>query len=312
MKYLVTGGLGFIGSHLVDRLIERGDEVLILDHHKKEKKRFVNNRAQLEKIRFDNPRVEELFATFQPDIVFHLAAQISVPASVEDPLHDARTNILASLHLLELAKKYGCKKFVFAQSGGAIYGDNALLPTPEHAQQQPISPYGVSKFAFEKYLESYFALHGVPYTSLRLANIYGPRQMMNGEGEGGVIAIFTTKLLRHEGVTINGDGSATRDFVFVDDVVDAFLKAATSDYVGAVNISTGKETSVLQLWEILNDIHASEITHDLGPEREGDIHRSVLSPDLAKEAIGWEAKTSIEEGLRKTYEWVRAHPDVIS
>lgn len=305
MKILVTGGAGFIGSHLVDAIIARGDEAIVIDHHRKAKRRFPNPEAKVFEMAFGDPSVKDILLTERPDAICHLAAQISVPASVEDPVFDAQMNILDSLMLLEGAKEAGVKKFVFAQSGGAIYGDHKILPTPELYDSRPISPYGVSKFALERYLESYNHLYGLPYASLRLANVYGPRQMMSGEGEGGVIAIFLSRLLSGEGVTINGDGGATRDFVFVHDVVDAFLRAVDSDFVGEVNISTGEETSILELWETLQSMHKQESPMTFGPERTGDIRRSVLDGRFAEKAIGWKAKTSLEEGLRQTYNWFK-------
>lgn len=305
MKILVTGGAGFIGSHLVDAIIARGDEAMVIDHHKKEKRRFPNPAAKVYRIPFGDPSVRDILLAERPDAICHLAAQISVPASVEDPIFDAQMNIVDSLALLDASREAGVKKFVFAQSGGAIYGDHDILPTPELYDSRPISPYGVSKFALERYLESYHVLHGLPYASLRLANVYGPRQMMSGEGEGGVIAIFLSRLLSGEGVTINGDGSATRDFIYVGDVVDAFVRAVDSDFVGEANISTGMETSILELWKMLQSLHENEVRMAFGPERTGDIKRSVLDSRFAKEVIGWEARTSFEDGLRKTYEWFR-------
>lgn len=303
MKILVTGGAGFVGSHLVDACVARGDEVIVIDHHKKEKKRFPNQRAKIYKIGITDPSIKTIIAQERPDAVCHLAAQISVTRSVADPIHDADVNIVSSLPLLEYASELGVKKFVFASSGGAIYGDHGVLPTPELQDAKPISPYGVAKQMFEYYLQSFYQTRGMPYVALRFSNIFGPRQMMHDEGEGSVMAIFLSRLLTGDPVTIFGDGSATRDFVFVKDAVRAFLHALDSDHVGVVNISTGREVSVQELWDALQEIHGAEHRVLYAPDRPGEITRSVLARDLAREKLGWEPQTSFEEGLRETYNW---------
>ena len=301
MKILVTGGAGFIGSHLADALIAAGHEVVIVDHHKKDKPRFPNEKATVYKISFHSPELEEVFRTEKPDAVCHLAAQISVTHSVANPIADAQTNIVSSVHVLDLARKYGVKKFVFASSGGAIYGDHPERPTPEKHDAQPISPYGVAKQAFEHYLDLYREQHGFATVALRFSNVYGPRQMALGEAS--VIAIFLERLRTGRPATIFGDGSATRDYLFVGDAVRAFVKALTSDFVGTVNIATAKETSVLELWNTLRTIHGKEHPLDFFPFRPGEVERSVLSPAWAKEVLDWEPQTSLEAGLKETYEW---------
>ena len=307
MKVLVTGGAGFVGSHLVDALIARGDEVVVIDHHKKDKRRFPNERAKVYKISLSDPEVENILQKEQPDVICHLAAQISVPFSVDHPIVDAQENILDPLRMTVAAQNAGVKKFIFASSGGAIYGDHPVLPTPEVFDAKPISPYGVSKQAFERHLAGQFAQGGIPYVALRFANLYGPRQMMHGEGEGGVIAIFLSRAIADQPITINGDGNATRDFVFVEDAVNAFLKAIDSDYVGVVNIATGIETSINDLARVVGEVRENPLDTSYGPERMGDIKRSVLDPTAAETSIGWKARTSFKDGLRKTYEWFREH-----
>lgn len=303
MKVLITGGAGFVGSHLVDECIAKGYEVIVVDHHKRKKKRFPNALAKTYKMSITDPALRDVFLEEKPDVVCHLAAQISVTYSVDDPIADTQVNIIRSLPLLNYAVESECKKFVFASSGGAIYGDHPILPTPEVFDSMPISPYGVNKQALEHYLESYYKTHGLEYVALRFANIFGPRQLMHGQGEGSVMAIFLAKLLRGESVTIFGDGSSTRDYVYVKDAVNSFVCAMNSDYVGVVNVSTGKETSVKELWEMLKEIHAKEHPMEHAPARLGEIQRSTLDGSYAKEAIAWEPKISIEDGLRDTYAW---------
>lgn len=298
---LVTGGAGFIGSHLVDALIGAGHDVVVVDHHRKDKPRFPNEKATVYKISFQSPELEHVFQTERPDAVCHLAAQISVTHSVANPVADAQTNIVSSVHVLDLAHKYGVKKFVFASSGGAIYGDHPERPTPEKHDAQPISPYGVGKQAFEHYLDLYRAQHGMSTVALRFSNVYGPRQMALGEAS--VIAIFLERLRTGAPATIFGDGSTTRDYLYVLDAVDAFLKALNSEFVGTVNVATAKETTVLELWETLRNIHAKDHPVDFFPFRPGEVERSVLSPAWAKDVIGWEPRTSLQEGLKETYDW---------
>lgn len=301
MKVLVTGGAGFIGSHLVDALIEAGHSVVVIDHHKKDKPRFPNEKAMVYKMSFHAPELEEVFQEERPDAVCHLAAQISVTHSVADPIADAQTNVVNSVHILDISRKYGVKRFLFSSSGGAIYGDHPERPTPEKYDAQPISPYGVAKQAFEHYLDLYRVQHGLSTLALRFSNVYGPRQMALGEAS--VVAIFLERLRTGRPATIFGTGQATRDYVFVKDAVAAFSKALTSRVVGTVNIATAKETSVLELWDTLRAIHGKEHAVDFFPFRPGEVERSVLSPALAGAVLDWTPQTSLEQGLRETYDW---------
>jgi UDP-glucose 4-epimerase len=304
MKVLITGGAGFIGSHLVDALIAGGHDVIVVDHHRKDKLRFPNPQATIYKLSFQDPGLAQIFASEKPDAVCHLAAQISVTRSVTDPVWDANTNIVSAINVLDLAKQFGCKKFIFASSGGAIYGDHPERPTPEKYDTQPISPYGISKQSFEYYLDLYRQHFGVPTVSLRFSNVYGPRQL--SAGEASVIAIFLERLRTGALATIFGDGSTTRDYLFVRDAVEAFVKALTSDFVGTVNIATGEETSVLGLWNLLKEIHGTDHPLEFQPFRAGEVQRSVLSAQTARTAIGWEPKRALRDGLKETYDWYMA------
>ncbi len=304
MKVLITGGAGFIGSHLVDALVASGHEAIVVDHHLKDKLRFPNPQAKIYKLSFQSPELADVFAAEKPDAVCHLAAQISVTRSVVDPVLDATTNIVSAINVLDLAKQFGCKKFVFASSGGAIYGDHPERPTPEKYDTKPISPYGIGKQAFEYYLDLYREHFGLPTVALRFSNVYGPRQM--SAGEASVIAIFLERLRTGNIATIFGDGSTTRDYLFVGDAVDAFVKALTNDFVGTINIATGEETSVLELWELLKDIHGGEHELEFQPFRAGEVQRSVLSAATAHQAIGWRPRMALRDGLKETYDWYMA------
>lgn len=296
MKIVVTGGAGFIGSHVVDRFINEGHEVIVIDHYRRDKKRFENPKAKIYKLRFSDPKLRSVFEIEKPEVICHLAAQISVTESVKNPVEDAKTNIADSIALLKLAEDFKIEKFIFASSGGGIYAGYPEMPTPIVMDAKPLSPYGIGKQSFEYYL-----LAGkVPHVILRLANVYGPRQM--SEGEAGVISIFIERILKSEPVKIFGDGSATRDYVYVTDIVDAFYKSAMSDFTGIVNIGTGVETSVNKLWELISAQHGGgEMNYE--EARPGEVDRSVIDASETKAAINWEPTIEIEEGIKKTYEW---------
>ncbi|MCH8049130.1 GDP-mannose 4,6-dehydratase [Patescibacteria group bacterium] len=305
MKVLVSGGSGFIGSHLVDTLVAAGHEVIVVDHHKRKKRRFPNPAATLHKMSFHHPALSEIFRLERPDAVCHLAAQISVTHSVADPIMDAQTNIVNSVALLDLARKSGCKTFIFASSGGAIYGDHEIRPTPEVFDSAPLSPYGVGKQSFEHYLDFYRKHHAMRSAVLRFSNVYGPRQFSGGEAS--VISIFINKLISGDPAVIFGDGSATRDYLYVADAVDALAKTLESSFNGVVNVSSGEEISVVELWKKLKAIHGQDHPVEFHQQRTGEVQRSCLSTTLAKEKLGWQPKTSLEEGLRKTYEWFKTN-----
>jgi len=298
MRILVTGGLGFIGSNLTDALISSGHDVTIIDIAKK-RVTFNNPKAKVYKVDIGDPSVADIFARHKPEAVFHLAAQLSVPDSLKDPAFDARDNIIASINLLNLAIKAGTKHFLFASSGGAIVGNAKTIPTPELVNADPISPYGISKQTFEYYLEA--AKDHIKTTSLRFSNVYGPRQV--AEGEGGVVAIFIERIIKNQNIKFFGNGSSTRDYVYVGDVVNAFAAALKSAKSGTYNIATGQETRLDKLWKIVQKAHGSAHDHTCAPERPGDIYRSALDPSKAAGAINWHPTTTLEDGIKKTYTW---------
>src|SRR6266404_2725888 len=294
MRAVVTGGAGFIGSHAVEALLARGDEVHVLDDLSKGKREQVGTGAELHVGDIREP--DAAFDAARPEAVFHLAAQADVRVSVEDPARDADVNVLGTVRVLEAARRHGAK-VVFASSGGAIYGD-CTRPATESAERQPLAPYGTSKLCGEEYLSTWNRLHGTRHVSLRLANVYGPHQ--EPHGEAGVVAIFMGLL--HEGGTprIYGDGSQTRDYVFVDDVVRSML-AALDNEGGVFNIGTGVETSVLELYDAIQ--RASGVTREpaFAEARLGELQRSVLDSSLAERELGWRPGSSLDEGLARTW-----------
>jgi UDP-glucose 4-epimerase len=297
MRALVTGGAGFIGSNLVDALLERGDDVSIVDDLSTGRRENLDD-ALLRGARLheasvtDGDAMTALLGDERPDAIFHLAAQVDVRRAVADPAFDAAVNVGGTAVMLEAARAAGTRRFLLASTGGAIYGDCDRLPTPEDAPAAPISPYGVSKAAAESYLALYRRLHGLSSCALRLANVYGPRQ--DPLGEGGVIAIYCDAAANSKVVRVFGNGRQTRDFVYVGDVAAAFLAASDSDVPGPYNVGTGEETSVLELVERL----ALEARFE--PERPGEVKRSVLDPGAAREALGWRAAVPLTEGLERT------------
>lgn len=303
MKVVVTGGAGFVGSHVVDALVARGDEVIVIDHYKREKLRFENTKSRIHKTSFGHESVAQIFAEEKPEAVVHLAAQISVTASIIDPIHDAKNNILESLRLLSIAAQTRCKRFVFVSSGGAIYGDHPVLPTPLLEDAFPLSPYGVAKFSIEHYLNAFREQHGLASIALRFANIYGPRQQLKSTGEGNVMAVYMGRMLQGQPVTIFGDGTATRDYLYVEDAVSAILAALDSSATGSVNVGTGIGISVQTVYDTLMQIHGDRHPLNYEPFRKGEVSHSVIDPTSAKQLLNWEAKVSFEAGLRRMYDW---------
>jgi UDP-glucose 4-epimerase len=305
MNILVTGGAGFIGSHVVDKLIENGYGVIVVDNLSSGKVENLNRNALFyEQSIEDEEMMERIFSLHRPEYVFHLAAQASVAISVREPARDAKTNIIGSLVLLEKSIKYGVKKFIFSSTGGAIYGENVkVFPTPETETPHPISPYGIAKYSIEMYLEFFAREYGLKYTVLRYANVYGPRQ--DPYGEAGVVAIFTERMLRGEEVHIFGDGEYVRDYVYVDDVVRANLLAMEKGDNEVFNIGTGRGTTVNQLFKLLKEITGYDKEPVYKPPRKGDVRKSILDYTKAKEKLGWEPKVSLEEGLKLTVEYFR-------
>src|SRR3954454_8148037 len=302
MRTIVTGGAGFIGSNLVDALLERGADVTVTDTlstaRESNLEQALGNGARLERADIrDGDAMRELVAREQPQTVFHLAAQIDVRKSVADPGFDARTNIEGTVNMLEAAREAGVKRFVNTSSGGAVYGEQSALPTPEDRLPAPMAPYGASKYGAEVYCGLYERLHGMSIASVRYGNVYGERQ--DPLGEAGVIAIFCGKLLAGERATVFGTGEQTRDYIYVGDVVSANLAAADSDAVGPFNIGTGKETDVLEIARILG------IEFDFAPPRLGELERSYIDVGRAREVLGWNAEMSLEEGMRRRLDWSR-------
>jgi UDP-glucose 4-epimerase len=308
MKALVTGGAGFIGSTLVDRLIAEGWRVDVVDDLSSGSlanlggARALPDRKQFSFHRLDvsSPTMVDLIAHQRPDVIFHLAAQLDVRVSVKRPVLDATVNILGSLNVCEGAIAAGVKKVIFAGSGGTLYGNPDEIPTREGSPQHPESPYGVAKKAVGDYLHYYRQQRGLEYSVLALANVYGPRQ--DPHGEAGVVAIFAGKLLARERAVIFGDGSQTRDFVYVDDVVDAFVRAVEKGGGLLCNIGTGVETSVQQLYDVMARLTGVKEPAQYAPARTGELARSALDPGRAEIHLGWKPFTSLEEGLARTLE----------
>ena len=308
MKALVTGGAGFIGSNLVDALVERGDQVTVVDDLSTGKRDNLElalaNGATLEHVDIrDAEAVSDFVGRTKPDVILHLAAQIDVRRSVADPAFDTRINVEGTINVLSAAQAHGIPRVVNTSTGGAIYGEVHDPPAAEDHPTAPEAPYGLSKWCAEQYCELFARLHGLSTVSLRYGNVYGPRQ--DPLGEAGVIAIFCGKLLENGRATIFGDGKQTRDYIYVDDVVEANLKAAESEATGPINIGVGQQKSVLDLVEILKQ-HASDgFEPDHAPERPGEIQNSALDPSRALEELGWEAKVELDEGLKRTLDSLR-------
>jgi UDP-glucose 4-epimerase len=298
-KILVSGGAGFIGSHVADQLVAGGHDVAVLDNLSTGRREFVPAQAQFFLYDIKSPEAAELILSWRPDVLVHHAAQMNVRFSVADPVADARENILGSLNLLQASAQAKVKKVIFASTGGAIYGDDAPIPARETDSPWPESPYGIAKLAVEHYLRYFQREHGLTTISLRYANVYGPRQ--NGQGEAGVVAIFIEKFLAAQQPIINGDGRQTRDFVFVGDVVAANLRALDYPHAGTFNIGTGRETDILTIYLKLQEIARSPLDPVHGPAKPGEQRRSALDATLALEQLGWKPAVALEEGLSRTF-----------
>jgi UDP-glucose 4-epimerase len=321
VRVLVTGAAGFIGSHLVDRLLAEGEEVVGLDDlssgslaNLAEARRSRLGKLRFHRVDVTSTAVTELVARARPEVIFHLAAQVDVRKSVKDPVHDAIVNIVGSVTLLQAALAAGARKFVFTSSGGCIYGepDEARLPVTEEQvylpEAMPESPYGVSKKVVLDYLRYYRAVQGLDFTALALSNVYGPRQEPAAEVglEGQVVAIFCRKMLAGRPCTIYGDGSQTRDFVFVDDVVSAFLAAREAGGGELVNVGSGAELSVAELYTRLAELTGSRREPIHAEARPGELHRIVVDPSKAARVLGWRPTTELADGLKQTVAWFRS------
>lgn len=308
-KVIVTGGAGFIGSTLVDRLIEDGCEVIVIDNLVSGKKEYINKKAKFYEVDITSGKeITDIFNNESDekkiDFVFHLAAQIDVRKSVEDPAYDNKINVLGGLNILENCKKCGVDKIIFSSTGGAIYGEIVGEPATEKYATMPLSPYGVNKLTFEKYLNYYHKNFGQKYTALRLANVYGPRQFKGGEA--GVVAIFIDNVINNKKTIINGDGLQTRDYVYVDDIVNAFILAMKSEYVGELNIGTGKEHNLLDVIKFIELKLNRAVDFEHVEAKAGDVLRSVLNAEMAKNVLGWTPKINLEEGIGKTINWSKS------
>jgi UDP-glucose 4-epimerase len=304
MKIVVTGGAGFIGSHLADAFVGAGHDVAVLDNLSSGDRAQVPAAARFHEVDIRSDEAVRAVEREKPDVLCHHAAQMNVRRSVEDPAYDAEVNVLGTLRLLEAARKAGTKTVLFASSGGTVYGETERFPISEEEATVPVCPYGVSKLTGEHYLEYYHRIFGLRYVALRYANVYGPRQ--NPHGEAGVVSIFCRALLEGQGAQIYGDGLQTRDYVFVGDVVRANLAALASGYCGAVNIGTGTETNVVDLHAKIRRLAGSDVLPEHAPAKDGEVRRSVLDCSRAATAIGWKPSVTLDEGLSATVDFFRS------
>jgi UDP-glucose 4-epimerase len=304
MRVLVTGGAGFIGSHLTDALMARGDEVLVVDDLSSGRAARLDPRATSHKLSVTDPAaLGAAVKAFGPELIFHLAAQIDVRASVDAPAADAQVNVVGTINLLEAARAAGAR-VLFASSGGALYGRAAPIPSREEVLPLPESPYGTAKYCAECYIGLYNRLHGTRHAVLRLANVYGPRQAP--DGEAGVITVFCASALAGREPVIYGDGTQTRDYVYVGDTVHAFLAAGDSGRPGTWNIGTGAEVTVLDLVTIISVVAGRDLRPRFAAPRAGELLRSAVAADRAASELGWNADTPLTEGVRKVYRWIEA------
>ena len=302
---LVTGGAGFIGSHMVDRLLAEGYRVIIVDDLSSGKLKNVNHHATFHHLSITQPALLEVFNREKPDLVFHMAAQSSVSRSTREPILDSEINVLGTLRLLDAARRTGVDKVIYSCTGGALYGDPISVPCSDDAPVAPISPYGMSKYIAEQYLEFYRRQYLLNYTSLRYGNVYGPRQ--DPDGEAGVVAIFIAAMLKGSRPVIFGDGGQERDFIAVDDVVEANIAAIDRSSGKAMNIATGELTSINRIFELLKEITGFRWDPSHAPARAGDVYRISLDCSLAAEELGWTPRTNLFDGLTRTVEYMNGN-----
>ena len=300
---LVTGGAGFIGSHLVDRLLEEGHKVAVIDNLSTGKLKNLNSGATFYHMDITNPSMQDIFQREQPDVVYHLAAQISVSESTKDPVKDGETNVIGTLRLLEAVRRSGIEKFIYSSTGGALYGDPETNPCSEQAPIIPLSPYGLSKYLAEQYIELYHRLYHLNYTILRYGNVYGPRQ--DPHGEAGVVAIFSQAMLDGKQPSIFGAGDQERDFVYVGDVVEANIRAMKKGDGQAFNIGTSQGTNVNRIYDSLKDIISFKWDAEHRTARPGEVYKISLECNKALKELGWSPQVSLDEGLDRTAEFFR-------
>jgi UDP-glucose 4-epimerase len=303
MKIVVTGGAGFIGSHVTDLYVARGHDVIVVDNLATGKRENLNPKARFVELDIRDPKTADLIRREKPDVVNHHAAQMDVRRSVADPIFDAETNILGTIGLLTAARDAGVTKFLFVSSGGAVYGEQETFPAPETHPTWPVSPYGISKRSGELYAYFFWSEYKLPFVAFRYANVYGPRQ--DPHGEAGVVAIFSGKMLRGEPVTINGDGKQTRDYVFVGDVARMSALALETNATGPVNIGTGIETDVNELAKLIRTAAGTSSEMQHGPAKSGEQKRSVVDVRRAAEVFKWRPEVSLADGLARTVEFFR-------
>jgi len=304
MRVLVTGGAGFIGSHLVDAFLAQCHDVLVIDNLSTGLREYVPDPAKLVVADIQSTEAATVIREFAPEVLCHHAAQMNVRTSVADPVRDAHVNIVGLVNVLEAARTAGSLRYVlFASSGGAVYGDQSLIPTPENSILEPASPYGLAKVVGEQYLALFRRLHSIPYVALRYSNVYGPRQ--TARGEAGVVSIFTTRLLAGEALRINGDGTQTRDFIYIDDVVRANLSALGNGIEGVFNVGTGRETTINQLADMLCEVAQFSAPRIYFPFRKGEQHRSALDSAKLAKVTGFRPQTSLRDGLEITFSYIR-------
>jgi len=304
MKVLVTGGAGFIGSHITDRLIASGHEVVVVDNLSTGKREYINPHSKFHEVDItDQEKLLKVFHDEKPDVVTHHAAQVNVRVSMADPHLDARINIMGSLNVLRCAIEYNVKKIIFASTGGAIYGEPERIPVDENAPTHPLSPYGIAKLTVEKYISVICGLNGLPYTILRYSNVYGPRQIV--KGESGVIAIFTQRMLEGKEPVIFGDGKHTRDYVYVSDVVDANMLAIKGGDGSTFNIGTGIETDVNEVYLHLEEKLQSGIKPRHGPEIQGEVRHIALDCSKIRNELDWTPHYDFDSGVKDTVEYYR-------
>jgi UDP-glucose 4-epimerase len=302
MRVIVTGGAGFLGSHLTDAFLGRGDDVAVIDELSAGRPGRLDERASLHKVSVtDATDLSAVVTAYRPDLICHLAAQIDVRSSVTHPAADAETNVVGTINVLEAARETGAR-VLFASTGGALYGRDAPIPSLEDVLPLPESPYGIGKHCAEQYLGLYNRLHGTGHSALRIANVYGPRQ--DPAGEAGVVPIFCSRVLADQRPTIFGDGTATRDYVYVGDVVAAFLAAADRRRPGTWNIGTGAEVSVRDLAAVIGDVTGRPVDPVFAPARPGELQRSALAVERAQRDLGWTATTPLSDGVRSVCQWI--------